>query len=573
MSEQSHARVLMIGLDSATLDLIDPLVKAGELPNFERLMREGAWGQLESVPNMNSAPAWSSIVTGKNPGKHGVFWFVEDDPQRYTFQYINASFRTAEPIWCHLSRANRQVGVMNVPISYPAEHVRGFLIAGLDAPSTHAAGFCHPPDLVARLRRKLGEYVTEPGVPSLMKAGKTDEAVRMLRWTITQRLGYARHLMTEEPWDFFFVVFTALDSAQHFFWKYMQPDHFQVPPEEQDAYGQVIPDVYRMLDAAIGELVGLAGPDAFVIVLSDHGMGSTDGRNKLLPYWLESLGLLTLKDEQSKPSSLLRRGRETTMGLLADLYRGADRRLNRDVKMWLAKRFPKLRRATEAHLQVGRIVWPRTTAYANGKRSEIWINLKGRQRQGIVEPGREYEDLCAFIAEQLSGARDPLSGEPYVERVYRREEVYDGPWVDRSPDLIVRWHPGGRIDNFRFGGRTGAEIKDVVKYLDPIFELGSGHHTPYGIMLLHGRGIQAGVRIEGAQVYDVSPTLLYLMGLPIPADMDGRVLAEAIESRFLATRPVERVDAAPMETGGRTGYTSAEEEIVSERLRNLGYVE
>jgi predicted AlkP superfamily phosphohydrolase/phosphomutase len=574
MRERGAKRMLVIGIDSATFDVIDPLVKGGELPNFARLLREGAAGELESVPNINSAPAWSSIVTGKNPGRHGIFYFVEDDSEHYSYQYVNASFRTAKPIWQVLSEAGKRVGVINVPISYPAEPLEGFLIAGLDAPGMDAPNFCYPPDLFPRLRRKLGEYIIEPGLPSLMKAGKIDEAVRILDTTVAQRLRYARHLMSEQEWDFFFVVFTALDAAQHFFWKYMQTGHFKVSPEERKEYGQVIFKVHKMLDDAIGELTELAGPDTRVIIVSDHGMGPTDSRNKLLPYWLESLGLLAFEDAGTKHyGSAIQRGRKVALDVLAYLYRQVDRRLSRDTKIRLARMLPRLRAATEIHIQIGKIDWSRTKAYANGKRSEMWINLRGRQSQGIVEPGREYDELCAFINEQLRAARDPVTGEPYVERVFRRDEVYEGPWVYRSPDLIVRWHRGGWIDNMRFGIRTGAEIKRIAKRYDPIFELGSGHHTLHGIIILRGEGIRPGSRIDGACVHDVAPTTLYLMGLPIPSDMDGRVLTEVIDDDLLSARSIETAAVGEMDVGERLSYTKAEEEVIGERLRNLGYVE
>ena len=126
LHESKANRVLMIGIDSATFDSMTPWIEEGQLPNFARLLREGAAGKLESVPNINSAPAWSSIVTGKNPGKHSIFYFVEDDSEHYSYQYLNASFRTAKPIWQILSEAGKRVGVINVPISYPAEPLNGF---------------------------------------------------------------------------------------------------------------------------------------------------------------------------------------------------------------------------------------------------------------------------------------------------------------------------------------------------------------------------------------------------------------------------------------------------------------
>jgi predicted AlkP superfamily phosphohydrolase/phosphomutase len=568
-------RVLVIGIDSATFDLITPWIDEGKLPNLARLVSEGAAGELESVPNRNSAPSWSSIVTGKNPGKHGIFYFVEDNPEQYAYQYINASFRAAKPIWQILSEAGKRVGVMNVPISYPAEPLNGFMLAGIDAPGTYAPNFSYPPDLFRNLYATLGEYIIEPGLPSLIKAAKRDEAVRTLYKTVSQRLHYARHLMSEQPWDLFFVVFTSLDTAQHFFWKYMQPEHFDVSLQERERFGKVILNVHQMLDDAVGQLTELAGPGTHVIVVSDHGMGATDSRNMLLPYWLQSLGLLAFEDGERQGSAVSpRHMRREVLDLLAYLYRQVDRRLDRNAKLRLARMLPRLRAVTEVYMKTGRFDWSHTKAYADGNRDEIWINLKGRQRQGIVEPGLEYDELCSSIDEHLCTAHDPITGEPYVDQVYRREEVYSGPLVHRSPDLIIRWHRGGWIDNMRFGNRSGAEVKRAAARYDPIVELGSGHHTDHGILILWGDGIQPTSRPEGACVYDVTPTILYLMGLPVPSDMDGRVLTDVLEHELLSSRPVETTPAE--ETGAegeRLAYTQEDEGIIAERLRGLGYVD
>jgi predicted AlkP superfamily phosphohydrolase/phosphomutase len=235
--------------------------------------------------------------------------------------------------------------------------------------------------------------------------------------------------------------------------------------------------------------------------------------------------------------------------------------------------FPRLRNSVEAFMETGKIDWSRTRAYANGQRAEIWINLKGRQSQGIVEPGAEHDELCAFIDEQLRSVRDPVTDEPYVECVSRREEVYSGPWVNRSPDLIVRFHRRGWIDNVKFGDRTAAEIKQAIKRQDPIVELGSGHHALQGVIFVRGKGIKPNSHTNQAHVYDVAPTLLYLMGVPIPSDMDGRVLTEIVQADFLAARPVEFVTTDTEVMAERHVFTQEDEEIIGERLRDLGYVE
>ena len=172
----SHPRLLIIGLDGATFDLIRPWAAAGKLPNIARLMETGVSAPLRSVPNQNSAPAWSSYATGKNPGKHGIFYFDERIEGTYNKRYLNGGFRQGESWWMIASRYGKVVGVINVPMSFPAEPVKGVMLAGLDAPSVDSPGFGYPPELMRELQTNVGEYTIEPGLPSYMKMGRKDLA-------------------------------------------------------------------------------------------------------------------------------------------------------------------------------------------------------------------------------------------------------------------------------------------------------------------------------------------------------------------------------------------------------------
>ena len=227
-----QSKVLVIGIDGGTLDVIRPHL--GVLPNLARFFQEGVSGSLRSVPNRNSAPAWSSMITGKNPGKHGIFWFTEPKENSYEVCYVNGSFRKEAAVWDILSAAGKRVGVINVPLTYPAGEVNGFLVAGIDTPMIGAERFTYPPSLSVEIQEQVGEYIVEPGTPSSLKAGRYEEAVERLYKTVDQRAAAAKHLMTTKEWDFFMVVFTATDSAQHFFWKYMYPEYYppaQLSPE------------------------------------------------------------------------------------------------------------------------------------------------------------------------------------------------------------------------------------------------------------------------------------------------------------------------------------------------------
>jgi predicted AlkP superfamily phosphohydrolase/phosphomutase len=571
-------RILVIGVDAGTMELIEGWSNEGRLPGFKAFFEEGVYGKLHSVPNMCSASAWSSMVTGVNPGKHGIYWFGAYAPDSYEYFYVNASYRNADPVWHIMSASGRKVGVMNVPISYPATEVNGFLIAGLDAPHVNDEKFTYPPGLVSDLRGQLGQYIIEPGMPGFYKAGRLDEGVRRLHSTIDSRLVYASHLMKTRPWEFLMVVFTTVDSAQHFFWKYMRPQGFELDGDELRTYQHVIRDVYVHQDRAIRQLIELAGPDTTVFIVSDHG-GDLGGKGPLLPLWLEHMGMLRYGKDGGKRGTRPRVVGGAILRLLAFGYRTVDRYFGRDLKLRLANMFPGLRQKAEAHIHFSEIDWAATKAFADGARPDIWINLKGRFPQGAVEPGEEYDEVCEKIRAQFLAMRDIRTGEPALSAVIRKEEVYHGPFLDRAPDLVVQWKPDLLATTVALGDTKASDLKRIRVKLANGATIGtgprggSGMHSPHGILFAKGPHIRTGTEIGITEIVDIAPTLLHLAGLPVPGYMDGRVVEEIFKEDFLMKNPVLRAERSLDEAYEPAPYSDEEKEVIGDRLRGMGYVE
>ena len=266
---------LVFGLDGATFELFDPWIMVGKLPVIGQCLREGTRSTLRSTPLSNSAQAWSSFITGKNPGKHGIYDFFERVPDGYGVRFLNASFRKGKSLWRLASDAGRRVGVMNVPITYPAEPVNGFLIPGLDAPGMDNR-FAYPRGLMDEIDQQVGRYVLEAGIWGYIRRGKPEAALEKLLEMARVRTATASYLLKTKKWDLFVVVYTATDKAQHHFWKYIDPSR----PEflSTQPHGSAILQVYQQIDQGIARLIQAAG-DATVIVMSDHGAGpSVRGR-------------------------------------------------------------------------------------------------------------------------------------------------------------------------------------------------------------------------------------------------------------------------------------------------------
>jgi predicted AlkP superfamily phosphohydrolase/phosphomutase len=575
MSETSERRVFVIGLDGATLDLILPWVREGRLPNLALLMADGAYGKLRSTIHPMTAQAWTSFMTGKNLGKHGLVDFFMRRPGTYELQIVNAMSRDGETVWGILSQAGKRVGVLNVPMTYPPEPVNGFLVAGMDTP-TRDSQFTDPPQLKEELLKAVPNYRIEPGgyrpVPGDERRCK--EFIEETWGAAEARFEATKYLMERSPWDFFMVVFRATDRVQHWFWKHMDPQHpLRIAGDEE--YADVILKTYERMDAMLGYFVEGLGDKVTIIVVSDHGAIPIGHKVIYLNTWLAQESFLKFKPDSGSGAL----GRNTSVsGLLWRLWRRMKRSLPADERRALKSAFPRLERKVTSHLTFADIDWTQTRAYAMEQREAIWINLEGREPQGRVKPGEEYERLRDEIIERLMGFTDPETNQPIVERVYKREELYHGPHLDKVPDLLLCLAEAGY--RYRLARHNPArQRKQAIEILGG-HELmtdyrASAGHALDGVCILRGEGIRAGYEIEGAHIMDMAPTILHLMGEAVPNDMDGRVLEEIFDPQFLASHPVAFRDVQPRESvdiAQRT-YASEEEQEVLERLQGLGYLD
>ena len=331
----------------------------------------------------------------------------------------------------------------------------------------------------------------------------------------------------------------------------------------------MIPDVYKHIDAAVAELLSLAGPDTIVFIVSDHGASADTAKAKVLYRWLEAMGVLRFKAGAN--SGWGATAHNLAWGLMAKTYRQVDKRFSRQFKKKLAHMFPALRTRTEGHMAYSRIDWSSTKAFSDGKRAEIWVNLKERQPFGIVEPGQEYQQVCAYITDKLYEARDAGSGRPLVQKVYHRDDIYHGPYVDRATDLAIEWHKNAVTDAVDFGdGKIVTMDRDRAE--NPLERLICGAHDPMGVLFMAGGPVRRGFDLKEANIVDIAPTVLYLLGEPVPDDVDGRVLLEVLDPDYVSSNPVRKAEAAAA-TAPTAGYSREDEAIIEERLRGLGYIE
>lgn len=561
----SLRRITVLGLDGLTLNLIEPWVRAGQLPAFARLLEQGASGVLHSTRPPMSAQAWTTIVTGRNLARHGIVDFAARPPGAYRLEYLNAQNRAGPAVWDMLSEAGYRVAVVNVPITYPPAPVNGVLMAGMDAPSVDTP-FIYPPELREPLLARFPAYQIEARPFGALHGAHRDHGA-MLRDVLgieETRFDLLRDLYESQSPAFSMVVFRSADLIQHWFWKQMDADHPQHDPDDS-AHRDAILSAYQQLDRFVGWHLDRVSAGDVLVVVSDHGFSPVGDRVVCLNAWLEEQGWLSVGAGVAQRSGLRSFWRAWML---------ARRTVPPAMKAWLLKRFPRVRERIPSAAAFSGIDWSRTRAFAFETRGVIYINVKGREPNGVVELGAEYERLRDEIIERLSAWRDPVSGDPLVARVYRREELYEGALIEWVPDLIVEW--AGRYQP-NLGYRVVSTRPDAVSVLTPS-ELRSAFrpnatHDVDGIFAIVGDMIRPG-RLAPQALVDITPTILYLAGTPIPRNMDGHVIREAIAPDFLRAHPAEFAEPVAVEGPvQQAGYDERDREEIAERLRGLGYIE
>lgn len=557
-----NPKVIVVGLDAATLNLIEQYAQAGNLPNFQRIMQTGAVGTLLSTPNMHSASSWTSIISGKNPGKHGLFVFNDRSFSTNEQVIYTGADRKCETIFGLLTKAGYKVGMVNVPMTYPAEKAEGsFMISGLDAPVFDERAFSSKALQKEVLDRFPDYSPTPPKLAKLMEANDLDGAIDVWLKLIRTRTETAKYLMNKYRPDFFMVVYTATDWVQHYFWKYLEPRHPEYVASEAARYQGTIQRFYQVMDGVLGELRELAGPQANMIIVSDHGMGHNTQGSFHVVDWLTSAGFMAMKPaepqvlEQAAPST----------GIMQELSQSARQVAKSILPSGMRETIKGIMGEKNAPIAnkdrfYGRIIWPQTRAYSEPGRNVININLKGRNKFGIVEPA-DYDRVCDELITAIKDWRDEVTGLPVVKEIKKRAEMYQGPYKDHSSDMYVHWN------------------SDVILQLPTPEAIRkkkfwwNGTHRPHGVILCDGPDIQAATKPNDACVYDIVPTTLKLLGQTPPADMDGRPLTEILSS---TVAPADhQIDFNNLNGSGDaegTDLSEDEERDVVEKLRGLGYL-
>jgi predicted AlkP superfamily phosphohydrolase/phosphomutase len=539
-------KALVLGFDGADYELVSDLLSQGKLPTIARLSSEGAFGPLRSTIPAMTPTAWSSFLTGLNPGGHGILNFTSN-PNRSQSRVENAVSRSGTPFWRALGVAGVRSAFITIPFTYPPEPIAGILVTGYGGPE-------RPAILPESARRRILEAQPDLVTAHHPMAERWWEDFPRYTQRLLDHVGQITDVCRlayelEPDLDLLCVDFMSSDHVGHLGWNRLDPEH---PAHDARDPGDEIVRVYQAIDEACGRLIEIAGAasdeEPTAIVLSDHGMRPiywTFHLNR----WLEEAGHLRYR----------RRSLQRLKGTRLDYVSKVDQRLAR-TRRGYGRRFdyfPFLPEPGEDRA-FGEIDFGSTRAYAYGAGGQVFLGEASRARS---DPA-----FAEALAQELAEIPHPATGEPAFN-VHRKEELYSGPHLDKAPEVVVLPHDERVfVDASRRRWTTpfGRHEK-----LDPSISYGfSGHHGLTGILAAAGPGIQPAAMPEGAEITQMAATILRLFGLE-PDGLDGAPLDDMLGELETVGRATQHATGAGATEGAV--YSEEEERVILERLRDLGY--
>ena len=558
----SQRRVFIISLDGATFSVLNRLIQQGYMPNVGALMSRSAVRELESVIPPVTAPAWTSFMTGKHPNKHGILDFSHFNPDTYSWGINNARNIKSKTLWQILSDRGRRVIVLNLPYTYPPYPVNGILVSGWDAPFTEKS-FSEPACVSEQILQRFEDYKTNLWVSALQPLrsdGQFHEFTNRLKKGFEQQAQIAIDLLSQEPWDVFMVHFQQTDWIQHKLWNWIE--RACVASDDHSETVEATRDCYRHFDEWVGNLLErVDSPQVWTILLSDHGFGRLMGNINANQYLKEWGYLSVLPQAEDRFADLKKLIKHSQYEPLRRVYRSvAAARKHRIASDTPAKEHDSWADNAQSVMKSRGATWDweRTKAalvYAY-QMGFVYINVRGRGPQGIVDPGQQYEAIVADLLERFAGLRHPLTGQKLLQAAVRVGDVY--PPARNSvflPDIVLI-----PVDGYGFAFSLSEAPPAVSE---------EGTHRHNGVLVMCGEGVTTTNTGPTPNLIDVAPTILNLLGLPVPSDMDGRVLESLVDSGS----PVRYEEVDSQVVSFASAYDPEEEDIVAQRLKGLGYLD
>jgi len=479
------SKIIVLGLDGFSPELVERW--SGELPNLTKMQQDGVWGDIRCTVPPTTAQAWTSVRSGRNPGAFG-FW---DSTYRDDFVYGEPKLADSEAaervdlLQKLLPKMGQRVAIVNVPVSWPPKKIpAGFCVSG---PDTQDQGnFTYPESLADEIRGLVGEYIfrlSEGGLVCLQM--ERDKVLKKIYDMDAQRFTLIKHFIKKRC-DHILAVVVGPERMAHNFYQYADETYKRYDPDPK--YKNALLDYYKWIDKNVGDVRGSLPSDSVFIVMSAYGSQKLEGRINLNE-WLIQEGYLALSE------------------------------------------YP----AEAAPLSELKVDWSKTKAWSTGAAGRIYLNVKGREPQGVVEPD-EGDKLLDELAEKLKAIPDE-SGKALKTQIFKRDDIQFGPYVKYGPDMFVYF------DECRFAANELVGYgKGKIYSFDTPKGADYAEHSPYGYFCMAGSRIPAKGKIEGVSLLNIAPTVLDVIGLPIPREMERPSLLAMLKEEKAATPPPKMED-------------------------------
>lgn len=540
-------KVFLVGIDGAEWEILKPLLSQGELPTFSKLIKEGSYGDLQSVTPPISPPAWASILTGVNPGKHGIFDFIHYDEEYNSFP-INNSHLQAPTIWEILNDNNITTGLINVPLTYPPTSLSGYLISGMLTPGD-ASVFSYPADL----SKCIGNYSEWRTGGFLIKKGYRSFINDMIR----KEQSLAKFTLSQlkaSPTDFSMVVFDGTDRLQHFLWKYWDPSHPRF--KKNTEFRKALIKYYKGIDRFLAELIKLTGKDVNVLIVSDHGFRRLH-TDFYIEEWLKDKGFLKVKPRVSQNfDKTVRKGTQVFNRIVTRLG------IRETLKDLLPEKIQKKLRDLNHVNLTQNIDWSKTKAFFTSLSGQaLKINFQNRKKIGAGR-NKDYESVREDLKKELLKISDNTRNN-VIRKVHAKEVLYSGPFVPEAPDLLIECASGYTCQT----GYSENYFKPSIQYNRDR----SGDHSPEGVFIAWGSKIKERGKKVHANIMDIAPTVFHLFNVKIPEFTDGEVLSDILNKGYLENHEIDYTENYNLGKD-KARVTKTEEETIKEHLKGLGYL-
>ncbi|MBD3181834.1 hypothetical protein GF312_06055 [Candidatus Poribacteria bacterium] len=530
-------RTVLIGLDGATFSVLNPLMQNGTMPFLKDFIGKGVSAILPSVIPPLTPPGWTTIMTGRSPGNHGILDFFRfESPESKYLTFNTARNIECETIWSIVSRHDQKATTLNFPTMIPPQPISGFIVPGWVTWRSLRRS-CYPSSLYDKLKEipdfSIKMLGMDLGTEEQAVSGcPEDEWVEWVKHHIDREKQWftvLKYMMINEPCELTAIVFDGVDKLQHLFWRFIHPDFMpnEFTPKEQEI-NKLCMQYFSQMDFFISEIVNLAGDDGRIFMVSDHGF-TASSEVFYLNTWLSQNGYLTWSEKAEAHENPYELGVSNAM------------------------RYFEL------------IDFEKTTAYSTTPSNRgLYISVAGRKDEFGIPP-EKYESFRKELIHKLMQIKDPNSGEQVVKKIWTREEAFAGTAMELAPDLTL---------DLRDHGFTSILKSDsFIKKRKEI----TGTHHPEGIFIAGGNGIHKGLKLNEVSILDVVPSLLYSMSIPIPEDLEGKVPVEVFDKEYIRENPVADgpPTTKPEKNTASSKFKQSEEEKakVMEKLKALGYLE